>query len=213
MAGVTFRDSSGGNVLHDPWASIMGTAGHAFLEQAFDWASAQPHYQGRWLTETKVCPDPQAISPHPGTADLFDQAYNALIDHKFQSTNIRNRLRRNGPPYHYYIQMLLYAVGYLNLGYNVQRVVLASWPRTEHTLDGLFLWEKPVTADDLREVLAVLDKTRVREALATYVVKGEMTLWDIPATPSDDDCQYCPFFNPAALKEGTSAGCPGMSLN
>jgi hypothetical protein len=31
-------------------------------------------------------------------------------------------------------------------------------------------------------------------------------------TPSNDDCQYCPFYNPAALGDGTAKGCPGTSL-
>ena len=210
MAGIDFG-SGAGNMLHDSWPSIVGTALHAFLEQAFQWDS-QWNSNGRWLTETRVTPDPGAESPHPGTADLFDTVFNVLSDHKCQSETIRTRLRRSGPPYHYYIQMLLYALGYMHNGYSVQRIVLISWPRTKSSLDDMFVWEKTITAEDIAEVTKVLDKTVLREKLAAFVAAGEMSFWDIPPTPSDDDCQWCPFFNAAALRDGTSLGCPGTSL-
>jgi hypothetical protein len=209
MAGVDFG-SGGGNMLHDPWASVVGTAIHAFLEQAFTWES---QWRGdRWVTEMRVTPDPGAAEPHPGTADLYDKLLRVLTDHKCQSEAIRARLRRDGPPYHYYIQMLLYAIGYMHLGYEVRRVALASWPRTKSTMDDMYVWERQITASDIAEVAAVLDKTVIREQLAGYVAQGAMSFWDIPPTPSADDCTWCPFFNPAALQDGTAKGCPGTSL-
>lgn len=211
MAGVSFG-SGGGNMLHDPWASIVGTAIHAFLEQAFGWESLEGRDKGRWFPETRVTPDPGAVQPHPGTADLYDNLFRALVDHKCQSEAIRTRLRRDGPPFHYYVQMLLYALGYMHLGYQVDRVVLASWPRTKSTMDDMYCWEKTITAEDLRVVVDVLDKTVIREQLAVMVGTGQVSFWEIPATPSEDDCQYCPFFNPAAMQDGTSAGCPGTAM-
>lgn len=210
MAGVDFG-SGAGNLLHDPWASIVGTALHAFFEKAFGWES-QWNANGRWLPETRVTPDPGTAQPHPGTADLYDTLYKAVVDHKCQSEAIRTRLRRDGPPFHYYVQMLLYALGYMHLGYNVERVVLVSWPRTKSTLDDMYVWEHWIAEEDLRVVLEVLDKTVIREQLAGYVARGELSFWDVPAAPSDDDCQYCPFFNPAALQERTAKGCPGTSM-
>lgn len=209
MAGVEF--AHGGNQLHDSWPSIVGTALHSFLEEAFRWES-QWNANGRWLTETKVCPDPGAAEPHPGTADLMDTMTVTLGDHKCQSKNIRARLRRDGLPYHYYIQMLLYALGYMHKGYNVQRIVLISWPRTESSLDDMYVHEHVITAADMREVESVLSKTVVREQLAKFVAGGDMSFWDIPATPSEADCQYCPFFNPAALGDRDPKGCAGTSL-
>jgi hypothetical protein len=211
MAGIVFH--SGGNRLHDSWPSIVGTAIHSFLDDAFTWAAQQPKWQARWLAETRVTPDPGAVQPHPGTADLFDTLTGVLGDHKCQSEAVQTRLRRGGLPYHYYIQMLLYALGYMHKGYNVQRIVLISWPRTKSSLSDMYVHEQLVTVEDLREVEEVLNKTVVREKLAKYVAAGEMSFWDIPMTPSTEDCQYCPFFNPAALREGTSAGCPGTSLH
>lgn len=212
MAGVEFQH--GGNRLHDSWPSIVGTALHAFMEEAFAWDAANsesPNF-GRWFTECRVTPDPGSPSPHPGTADLFDVMYASLDDHKMQSEAVRANLRRHGLPYHYYIQLLLYALGYMHKGYNVQRIVLVSWPRTKSDLNDMYVHEKLITAEDLAEVFAVLDKTLVREALAKFVVSGEMSFWDVPPTPSDDDCRYCPFWNPAAMQDKTAQGCPGTSL-
>lgn len=211
MAGVSLG-SGGGNRLHDPWASVVGTALHAFFEQAFAWDAREGLYLERWATECKVTPDPLAKQPHPGTADLYDFMYNTLGDHKCQSEAIRVRLRRDGPPFHYYIQLLLYAIGYMNLGYPVDRVALISWPRTKSTLDDMYVWEKTITNEDLLAVLDVLEKTAVREDAAKLLVQGRVNFFEIPATPSDDDCQYCPFFNPAAMADGTSAGCPGTAM-
>lgn len=211
MAGTSFGKGSG-NMLHDPWPSFVGTAIHAILEKAFGWESTQGRDLGRWFPETRVTPDPGAVQPHPGTADLYDATWCALVDHKAQSEAIRTRLRRDGPPFHYYVQLLLYAVGYMHLGYPVERVVLASWPRTGSRLSDMYVWDHPITADDLRVVLEVLGKTVIREELASYVAAGSMSFWDVPATPSEDDCQWCPFFNPAALEDRTRAGCPGTSM-
>ena len=208
MAGVSFG-GGGGNRLNDPWASIVGTALHAFFDQAFTWDSQYGRNPGRWLSETRVTPDPGAAQPHPGTADLFDKLYLTLTDHKCQSEAIRARLRSGGPPYHYRIQMLLYALGYLHQGYDVRRIALASWPRTKSTLTDMFVWEREITADDLREVSGVLDKTALREQLAGYVASGALSFWDVPAAPSIDDCEYCPFFSPGAMKDRTAMGCPG----
>src|ERR1700743_2311924 len=61
MAGVSLGSGNSNN-MHDPWASIVGTAIHAFLEQAFHWESQrlieEQHLtnmrQGRWFTEKRV---------------------------------------------------------------------------------------------------------------------------------------------------------------
>jgi hypothetical protein len=212
MAGVSFGESTGAIKDTYAWASVVGTAIHAFLEQAFAWDAAQGGNPGRWFTERRVCPDPGADQPHPGTADLYDTLWFAVDDHKGQSEAIRTRLRRDGPPLHYFLQLLFYAIGYMNEGFDVRRMVLISWPRTKSTLDDMYVWEHEITNDDLRLALEYLDKTRAREDLAKLMAQGRVTFWEVPMTPSDDDCQWCPFWNAAASTEGTKAGCPGTSL-
>src|SRR6202012_5267972 len=54
MAGVSLG-SGNSNHMHDPWASIVGTAIHAFLEEAFKWEdSTLSGLNGhRWFTEKR----------------------------------------------------------------------------------------------------------------------------------------------------------------
>lgn len=200
MAGVSFGTASG-NHLHDPWASFVGTAIHAMLEDVFKWDTAAPDpaksdsenglHPGRWEPERRVTPDPQAASPHPGTADLYDWKHRAVVDHKCQSEGVRDKLKRSGPPAHYFFQMMLYAFGYMWEGFKVERVVLVSWPRTKSSMDDIYVYEHVITDQDIKDTLALLEKTEVREKLAALIINGELNLFDIPATPSDDDCQYC----------------------
>lgn len=215
MAGVSLSREHGNN-LHDPWASIVGTAIHAFLEEAFKWESTRLIREVdastlRWYTEKRVTPDPGNAVPHPGTADLYDAVTKTLNDHKCQSEGVRDKLRRHGPPHHYFMQMLLYAVGYMHEGYDVQRICLVSWPRTHSTLDDMYVWEHVITADDIALVVDLIEKTEVREQLAVLMAQGELGLFDIPATPSDSDCQFCPFFRPDAASNPNVKGCPGTA--
>jgi hypothetical protein len=211
MAGFSLHGSAGAIGNAYVWSSVVGTALHSFMEEAFTWDSVEGLNPGRWFTERRVTPDPGAEQPHPGTADMYDGLYRAVVDWKCQSEAVRTRLRRDGPPVHYSVQMLLYAVGYMLLGFEVERVVLVSWPRTKSTLEDMYVWEHTITNDDLRLVQDVLDKTEIREQIAKLVTAGEMSFWDVPPTPGAD-CTWCPFHNPAALQDRSPNGCPGMSL-
>ena len=66
------------NHVADPWPSIRGTALHAYAADAF---TADNRRRGliRWVAEQRVTPHPD----HPGTADLYDAAEQAVVDHKF----------------------------------------------------------------------------------------------------------------------------------
>jgi hypothetical protein len=202
--------------MHDPWASIVGTAIHAFLEEAFKWETTRLITEvgrdtARWYTEKRVTPDPGNTRPHPGTADLYDADTFTLNDHKCQSEGVRDKLRRHGPPHHYFMQMLLYAVGYMHENYRVDRIALVSWPRTHSSMDDMYVYEHVITDEDIALVVDLIAKTEVREQLATFIVSGELSLWDVPALPSENDCQYCPFFRPDAATNPNVKGCPGTA--
>ena len=194
------------NHVADPWASIMGTAGHAYVAGAFDWDNRHNEYV-RWLTEKRVTPDP-GPDAHPGTADLYDCFNRCVTDHKFQGDSTRARLKSKGPPRHYFVQLLLYRRGYLNLGLPVERVVIASWPRTKSTLDEMYVWSHVPTADDEQLVEDVLAQTRFRQELAQLVRAGKFDLMDVPAVPEDTECYFCPLYRPQAAYDG-AYGCPG----
>lgn len=218
MAGVSLGSS---NALHDPWASFVGTQIHAGLEDAFKWDAEAPDPEksamengknpGRWEPERRVTPDPQSAASHPGTADLYDHKFKCVVDHKCQSEGVRDKLKRHGPPPHYFFQMLLYALGYIHAGFDVERIVLVSWPRTKSSMDDIYVWEHVITEQDLIDVVDLLAKTEVREELAKLVAAGELDLYDVPMTPSNESCQYCSLYQPRAAIDPSVGGCPGTA--
>jgi hypothetical protein len=115
---------------------------------------------------------------------------------------------RKEPPRHYVVQLLLYSRGYRNLGLPVRRVALAAYPRTASSLDGLYVWERQHTSADDELIAEVFQQTKARAEVSRHVRAGVLPLNAVPATPSDDDCYFCPFYRPQAARDG-QAGCPG----
>ena len=192
------------NHVVDPWPSIIGTALHVWAVDALQGDNAR--HGMRWLTEFKVTPHPD----HPGTADAYDGREQAVVDHKFLGESSMAKVRKN-PPRKYRVQLFLYGRGYINLGLKVNRVVLAAYPRTAASLDGLYVWEAPYdsAADDLLDF--VFRQTLERRQWGERIVRGEATLMDVPADPGEDaadECYFCPFYRPQAAKDG-GLGCPG----
>jgi len=191
------------NHVADPWASIVGTALHAWAADAF-MADNKRHNMLRWLAEQRVVPH----DDHPGTADLYDAQERAVVDHKFLGPTSMAKVRAaDGPPVHYQVQLILYGEGYRRLGLPVERVVLAAYPRTSHTLDGMYVWERAASPADSLLVEEVIKLTRIRRSYADDILAGAK-LTDVPATPDDDTCYFCPFYRPQAAHDG-GQGCPG----
>jgi hypothetical protein len=205
------------NHVSDPWASVMGTAGHAYVEGMYQWDNIRRVELGgnmRWIPEQRVTPDPDPFTrlataqSHPGTADLYDVQYLALVDHKFLGDSSRDKLKKSGPKRVYYVQLLLYRRGYQYLGLPVTRVVLLAWPRTKSSLDELYVWDHTPTEADEQLVDEVLLRTQARQQVAEMVKAGDVNIMDVPVTPSDDSCHYCPLYRPQSAYDN-SYGCPG----
>lgn len=197
------------NHVVDPWPSIVGTACHAWAEEAFAGDNVRNGVM-RWIPETKVAPHPE----HPGTADLYDAAEQAVVDHKFLGESSMAKVRKD-PPRKYVVQLLLYGLGYHKLGLPVTRVALAAYPRTAASLDGIYVWERPFSeaGQILPENVALLDQvltveTPRRKAYATEILGQQIGLMDVPAAPDDSECFFCPFYRPQSAKDG-GVGCPG----
>lgn len=210
------------NHVVDPWASIVGTALHAWEAEAFDADNVRSNTI-RWVTEQKVTPHPD----HPGTADLYDALEQAVVDHKNLGPSSLDKIRKGGvsavsgrpiiAPRHYRAQLFLYGLGYVLLGLPVRKVAIAAYPRTASTLDGLYVRDEDFTSDGftlLDEPAALLAEvfsdTARRKAQAQRLLTGT-PLSDIPAAADDDVCFYCPLFRPEAARkpELLATSCPG----
>lgn len=197
------------NHVVDPWASIMGTAGHAWMEDCFTATNATIG-RTRWLAEFKVRPT-MGFEEHPGTGDLYDVDEQAVDDHKFLGVTSMNKLRRQGPPRHYKVQFLLYALGFIALGLPVKRIVLIAWPRTESSLDGMYVWEEELTVEHWAFLRNVVEpELRYRKDWAAALVAGTAQLRDVPADTTD--CIWCPFFRPQTARDD-GPGCPGHAAS
>lgn len=211
------------NHVVDPWPSIVGTACHAWAADAFT-ADNQRRGLLRWVAEQKVTPHPD----HPGTADLYDAVEQAVVDHKFLGATTLAKIRKIVAatlwrdraklwPRKYLVQLLLYGLGYYKLGLPVRRVVLAAYPRTAASLDGLYVAELEFSDEhgqilpEVLELLAlVFDQTAERRAYASEITAGRLRLMDVPAVIDADECYFCPFYRPQAAKD-SGPGCPGSA--
>jgi hypothetical protein len=192
------------NHVVDPWASVIGTAVHAWLADAFMAANAQLDFP-RWLAEQRVTPHPD----HPGTGDLYDAVELACVDHKILGESSMAKVRSAaGPPIRYIVQLILYGKGFRVMGLPVRRIALAAYPRSAASLDGLYVWERPTGPEDdplIEEVFKLTDK---RKAMAEEIRSGRKSLTDISSAPDDDECFFCPFYRPQSAHDN-GPGCPG----
>jgi hypothetical protein len=194
------------NHIVDPWASIVGTAVHSWLAECFAAANTRAGVL-RWVAENRVVPHPE----HAGTADLYDAQEQTVVDHKvLGDTSMAKVKSAGGPPRKYVVQLLLYGIGYRNLGLPVNRIVLAAYPRTSHTLDGLYVWEREISPQDDALIKEVFEQTDARKRLAAEVTSRRMGFNDVPTSADSDECFFCPFYRPESARDG-GPGCPGTT--
>lgn len=192
------------NHVADPWPSIVGTAVHAWLADAFTAANAGLDFP-RWLAEQRVTPHPE----HPGTGDLYDAQEAAVVDHKVLGESSLAKVQSAaGPPVKYIIQLILYGKGFRLMGLPVRRVALAAYPRTKASLDGLYVWERPTGPEDDPLIEEIFRLTARRKVMAEEVITGSKLITDIPIAADDSECFFCPFYRPQS-KHDHGPGCPG----
>lgn len=170
----------------DPLPSIIGIATHGWLQEAAEYANQQLG-RTRWLTETRVDVAPDLS----GSCDLFDTDTGTVIDHKILGvTSYMAKIKDPGITYRNQVQ--LYGRGFQRLGYEVNTVAIAIFPRCG-TLTKMHLWQQPYDDAAVDGVLArrdavigLINEFRVEIDPARYK-------W-IPIT--QDSCLFCPYFSP-----------------
>ena len=185
----TYPDHPGGartNHVPDMWPAIVGTAVHAWLASTFDHENETLGFM-RYLTELRVAP----TAEHPGSTDLYDTAQRAVVDHKVLGPSSLAKIRSGKPPRKYFVQTLLYGLGCQLMGLPVERVVIIAYPRTEATLDSLYVWDHPVwSEDDARLLSEVLRVNEIRKQIADQVLQGVISIEEVPIVPDDSECFF-----------------------
>jgi hypothetical protein len=194
------------NHVNDPWPSVVGTAVHAWLAEKFENENRLSGVQ-RWLTEQRVIPHPA----YPGTSDVYDAVTRTTVDWKILGpTSLAKLQRPEGPPQRYVVQLLLYAWGWRNAGYRVDRVAICGLPRTASSLAEMYVWDRYLTPADDQAVIGILQLTEARRAAAQLVLNGQVPITQIKRTPGSDECYFCSYYRPEAARTG-GPGCPGHS--
>ena len=144
-------DRGGTRNFHDAWPSIVGTACHAWLADAFDWANTIT--PGTWLTEQRV----DVGFGLRGSSDVFHVPSGTVIDWKvLGDTQYRKYVTEGVEGTTYEVQTHCYGLGFMRAGYVVNRVAIAFFGRAK-SLHDLHIWSAPFNPDI---ALRALDRMR-----------------------------------------------------
>lgn len=193
------------NNRFDPWAAIVGTSIHTWLEDAFQrWIIA--HDSKAWLTETPVSLDGFI----KGRSDLFDVEESCVVDHKGAGPSVMKKVLKDGPGPGYVVQIQLYGYGYERLGLDVRKVALVFYPRAGRLSD-TYVWTADYDRSVAEKALARVQNIASQVIELEILKEGHGHRWEqVDALPSDS-CGFCPWYiADRDLEVGANAtGCPG----
>lgn len=184
----------------DPWAAIVGTAVHAWLEKAVTmWKEATG--DDGWVTEQTVAINEFVL----GHSDLYYDG--TVLDWKTAGPEMMRKVAKGDIPPGYVIQTHLYGYGYELLGARVEKVAIAFLPRSG-LLRNMIVW----TAD--------YDRSQAERALQRmYGIAAQIVQLDVSHNPHrwnqieaepSNMCGLCPWFSIRDLELGADhTGCPG----
>lgn len=145
----------------DPWPSIVGTATHAWLADAFEADNQQRVANGqepRWHVEQRV----DVGFGLNGSCDVFDAQTGTVLDHKILGNTTYSKYTKSGPSEVYRVQAHCYGLGYMRKGFDVKRVGINFFGRAK-TLNDLYVWSEPF---DINVALKALDRmNKIQAAL------------------------------------------------
>lgn len=177
----------------DPWPSIMGIAGHAWLADAIAMANAALGFE-RWISETRVTAWDD-VEGGIGTCDLYDTQTESVIDFKINGPTEFKKHVKHGMTPTYRGQVNTYGLGYKNTGRNVRKVGLLLIPRAGLLRDAVLLMEEfdeelaEQLHDTIRDITDVVNLLDVRHQPKNFQL--------IPINPGSA-CQWCSHHSPTA---------------
>ena len=182
----------------DPWASIIGTATHAWMAETY---AAENTRLGRerYLIEQRIFL-PGGIS---GCSDLYDRDEHRNNDWKITGLDRIKQYRKNGPGQQYQWQAHLYGLGMQLAGESPEHVAITFLPRGGR-IDGLHVWSEPYNPQIA--VQALKRYKAIRQFHITLDPETHPGRWTLLPT-ADAYCTYCPWFLPGSAD--LSQGCPG----
>lgn len=195
----------------DGWAAFVGTCVHAGLAEMFMWADAGT---GRFAVEQRLT-FPNEHVPR-GTADLLDRTLCMVDDHKAQGRWSLDKLKTQGIPPGYRVQLHTYGYGMRLKGETVDYVALISWPREASNLADMYAVIEPYDPQIARDALERVDGIAA-EIKMHETVRAQWAGLDINAHklgiakefPVADDCRFCAHYAPG--DPDMTRGCNGRA--
>lgn len=201
--GYRLANISAVNTAFDPWAGIVGTALHTWLEKAVR-AWCEAHGSSEWHTETTLYLN-EFVEGH---ADLYNSKFQSVIDWKSASKDVITYAKNHGPSAGYMIQTQLYGYMFEQAGQKVSRVALVFLPRAGWLRD-MYVWSAPydraVAENALNRMYGI-----ARQVVELDVLNQSHRWEQIDAHPGKG-CGYCPWFHARRDPERAAdhTGCPG----
>lgn len=187
------------NVRQDPWAAIIGTAIHRWLQEALnDWDPDQR----RFFTEIELSFG-DLITGH---CDLYDAETQTIIDWKTVGPNALKDVEAGRISVGYMIQTQLYGYLFAQQNIPVKRVSLVFVPRAS-SLNRLRVWSAVYDPTVAEAALARVYRI-AREVLAKDLLK-QSHMWAEVSAEGGDHCGFCPWFEAHRLAPADATGCPG----
>lgn len=171
-----------------PWKPTVGTAVHSYLEEAFtaDANTVGSDNQGRWLVEQRVTVGHLGETPITGSTDLFDIWTGTVLDHKVIGKSTGKKYRAHGPSRQYYVQGMLYGLGWKRAGYDVKMVAICFIPREGELSGDTFIWTAPFDEQTALDAMARLNG--LHALLGAVGIDKALELYQ----PCDDRwCRWC----------------------
>jgi hypothetical protein len=195
------------NTAQDPWASIIGTAVHAWMAEAFEGRNtAMPDGRPRYKVEERVTvrQNTGGSGLLAGSSDLYDRATGTVWDWKVVGITSLNKYKQAGPGPQYRTQAHLYGLGQENAGETPKRVAICFLPR-HHELRP-HVWTEPYDREVAEAGLKRLDT--VYDLIYSLDPEANPQHWQLFPVSQDAKCSWCPYFKPGS--SDLSQGCPGV---
>lgn len=192
------------NTDFDPWAAIVGTALHSWLEKAVS-AWKDGHYDEHWYTETSLTDE--FVEGH---SDLYNSQFQAVIDWKGAGPDVMRKLRTHGPSEGYRIQTHIYGYLFERKGWSVKKVSLVFLPRAGRLRD-MYVWAEDYDRSVAEAALARMFGIAQVVMELDLLNESNSHRWEqVPYLPSNS-CGFCPWYDPLrdAERGADATGCPG----
>jgi hypothetical protein len=180
------------------WRPTIGTAAHAWLEQAMQ-AHNDSHTHDRFYLEERVTVGQVGGEDVDGSCDCYDRVTATVIDWKVVGVTALRKYRSNGPGEQYRRQVHLYGRGFVTAGLPVDHVAIMFLPNNGELTDAHF-WTEPYD-----QALAEDTLTRVDGIAQLVNGIGSAALPLLPT--ADAHCNFCPYLDPDSTD--LARACPG----